>query len=113
MIPIVGLFIFFAGLINTLHGMWSAEGTGIFPLLNGLIDALWPTIFCLLIAIPVIWSHKYFASRFESFALEIDRLSLAVIGQIASRERRAFLSPTANTYVTRDLDTRETCRLTD
>ena len=112
-IPLTCLFIFFAGLINTLYGMKSAEGTGISAMAGGLADALWPTIFCLLLAVPVIWSHKYFASRLESFTLEIDRLSLAIIGQVTSQRRQGFLSPTANHYVTRDLDTRETCRLTD
>ncbi len=113
MIPLAGLFIFFALLIDVLQGMRSAEGTGIWPLVSVLIEALWPTVFSLLIAAPLIWSHKYFASRFESFALEIDRLSLAIIGQITSRKRRSFLSPTAGHYITRDLDVRQTCRLTD
>jgi biopolymer transport protein ExbB/biopolymer transport protein TolQ len=113
MIPLTGLFIFFAGLISTLQGIRSAEGTSIFPLLDGLIDALWPTIFSLLVAVPVIWSSKYFASRMESFAIEIDRLSLAIIGEIVTHRRRAFLSPTARHYITRNLDARQTCRLAD
>ncbi len=113
MIPLTGLFIFFALLIDALQGMKSAEGTGISVIAGGLIEALWPTVFSLLIAAPLIWSQKYFASRLESFTLEIDRLSLAIIGQIESHKRRAFLSPVAGHYVTRDLDVRQTSRLTD
>ncbi|MEW6212694.1 MAG: MotA/TolQ/ExbB proton channel family protein [Acidobacteriota bacterium] len=113
MIPLVGLFIFFACLIITLQGMRYAEGTGISAIAGGLADALWPSVFCLLVAVPVICSHKYFASKLDCFALEIDRLSLAIIGQIESRRRRAFLSPVAKHYITRDLDARQTCRLAD
>jgi len=63
-----------------------------------------------MVALPVTWVRKYFRSKLESFALEMDGLSLAIIGQITDHGQRFFQPEADNHYITRDLEAHPTCQ---
>jgi biopolymer transport protein TolQ len=100
---LTGVFLFVSGLINALHGLRAAEGTHIYPIAGSLAEALWATIFTMLVSIPIIWSHKYFASKVETFSLEMERLSLAITDQIASQGPKTSIETAGAQYTTREL----------
>ena len=100
-VPLVGFFLFITSIINTFHGIYSSGGSSLSAVAIYLVEALWATVFSIFIAIAVIWAHKFFTSKVESFALEMDKLSLAIIGQIADHQRRSFQRETKNHFITR------------
>lgn len=110
-IPLIGLLILVAGLVNTLYGMRASEGSAPFYVYRSFIDSFWATTWSLLITIPVIWFRKCFAAKVEMFTLEIDKLSLAIISQITSQQKRSFTRTTTEDCLTQRLDTRQTNRL--
>jgi len=107
-VPLVGFFLFITSMINTFYGIHSSGGSSLSAVAIYLAEALWATVFSILVAIAVIWAHKFFTSKVESFALEMDKLSLAIIGQIADHQRRSFQGETANHFITHRLDVRPT-----
>ncbi len=109
-VPLVGFFLFITSVINTFHGIYSSGGSSLSAVAIYLVEALWATVFSILVAIAVIWAHKFFTSKVESFTLEMDKLSLAIIGQIADHRQHFFQPETDNRNITRDLDARPTCR---
>ena len=111
-VPLVSLFLSVSGVILCLKGMKAAEGTGIAAIAGGLAESLWPTAFAMLATIPIIWSQKYFGLKVDTFLLEMDRLSLALIEEIVDRYRSILLkTPTSTQYVTQELHLRPTLEL--
>ena len=110
-VPLIGLLILLAGFLNTIYGMRWAEGNTPFYVYRSFIESFHATTWSLLISIPVIWFRKSFAAKVETFTLEMDRLSLAIIGQIIGQQKRFFARAAANDYVTAGLDARQTNRL--
>lgn len=111
-VPLVGLFLFITGVIMALNGMKAAEGTGMASIAGGLAESLWPTAFCTVLAIPVIWTHKYFSSKVETFSLEMNRLSLAIIDQIVNHQQALFSLEASAHYITQELKSTATGSLT-
>lgn len=102
-VPLVGFLLFITGVIMALNGMKAAEGTGIAAIAGGLAESLWATVFSTLVAIPTIWSHRYFASRVDTFSLEMDRLSLAIIDQVVNHQQALFSRSPRAFYITQEL----------
>jgi len=111
-IPLVGFFLLVTGVIEALSGMKVAEGTGMAAIAGALAESLRPTVFSTLVAIPVIWSNSYFKARVDTFSLEMDRLSLAIIDQIVNQQQAVLLPAPRADYITRGLKSRATQRLT-
>lgn len=111
--PLVALFIFLAGVIVTLDWMKYAEGTGISAIAGSVSESLWAAVFSILVAVPIIWSHKYLSAKAETFILEMDRLSLAILEQITSHQRKLLAELPKSHYVTQELNACPTRRMTD
>jgi biopolymer transport protein ExbB/TolQ len=109
--PLSGFFIFVVGVIHMLQGMRAAEGRFGPYLAGSFEEALWATTFSLLAGAPVIWFHKYFAAKQETLLMQMDRLSLALISQIANPPNRLTGYGSVKAYDTRSLDVRVTERL--
>jgi biopolymer transport protein ExbB/TolQ len=103
-VQLVGIFLLISGVIIALHGLGAAEGAGIIYIAGALAEALWATIFSILVALPIIWSHKYFAAKADSFILEMDKLSLAIIGQIINRQAGNAGQMSHACFITQELD---------
>jgi biopolymer transport protein TolQ len=112
-IPLIGFFILVAGVINLLQGLKYTEGLYSPYLAGPLADALWATIFSILTGIPVIWFHKYFAAKLQMRLTEMDRLSLAIISQIANPPEAIMARGSIKQYDTQPLDVRATHRFRD
>lgn len=111
-VPLVGFLIFITGVITALNGMRAAEGTGIAAIAGSLAESLVPMVVSTLIAIPIVWSHRYFASKVDTFSLEMDRLSLAIIDQIMSHQQEFFSRAPRAHYTTQELKSPATNSLT-
>jgi biopolymer transport protein ExbB/TolQ len=114
-VPLVGLFILVVGVITSLQGWMYAESYFYYGsfLPRCLANALWPTIFSIFVAIPVIWFHKSFAARSERLTMQLDRLSLAIIGQIVNPPEAISNGAVIKLYDTRPLDVKVTQRIGD
>ena len=115
-IPLVGFFILVVGVITSLQVWMYTEGayhyyTSFLP--RCLANALWPTIFSILVAVPLIWFYKSFAARSERLTMQLDRLSLAIIGQLVNPPEAITSGATIKLYDTRPLDVKVTRRLGD
>ncbi len=114
-VPLVGLFILVVGVITSLQGWMYAESYFYYGsfLPRCLANALWPTVFSILVAVPVIWFHKSFAARSERLTMQLDRLSLAILGQVVNPPEAITGDATIKLYDTRPLDVKITRRLGD
>jgi biopolymer transport protein ExbB/biopolymer transport protein TolQ len=110
-VPLVSLFLTVSCVILALKGMRAAEGTGISAIAGGLAESLWPMAFAVLAAIPIVWSHKYLASKLGTLLLEGEKLSLPIIHDIV--DRRHLVPSLTRQYATRGLDPRSTLKLTN
>jgi biopolymer transport protein ExbB/TolQ len=113
-VPLLSMFLCVSGIILTLKGMWAAEGTGISAIAGGLAESLWLTAFTMLATIPIVCSHRYFASKVGTFLLEMDKLSLAIVNEIVDRHRSILLGPPSSPrYITQELDPHPTFKFAD
>jgi hypothetical protein len=63
------------------------------------------------IAIPVIWAHKYFTAQAEEMIFEMEHLSLAVIEQLSDRRVSSLTNLSSAGYITQRLSAMATRRL--
>lgn len=113
-VPLLSMFLCVSGIILTLKGMVAAEGTGISAIAGGLAESLWVTAFTMLATIPIVWSHKYFASKVGTLLLEMEKLSLAIVDDIVDRQRSILLRPSSSPrYVTQELGPHPTFKFAD
>lgn len=114
-VPLLSMFLCVSGIILTLKGMVAAEGTGISAIAGGLAQSLWVTAFTMLATIPIVWSHKYFASKVGTLLLEMEKLSLAIVDDIVDRQRSILLGTSSSSprYVTQELDPHPTFKFAD
>jgi len=113
-VPLLSMFLCVSGIALTLKGMIAAEGTGISAIAGGLAESLWPTGFAMLATIPIVWSHRYFASKVGTFLLEMDKLSLAIVNEIVDRHRSILSGPPSSPRsITQELDPHPTFKLAD
>jgi biopolymer transport protein ExbB/biopolymer transport protein TolQ len=113
-VPLLSMFFCVSVIILTLKGMRAAEGTGISAIAGGLAESLWLTAFTMLATIPIVWSHKYFASKVGTLLLETEKLSLAIVDEIVDRHRSILSGPPSSPrYITQELDPHPTFKLAD
>jgi len=111
--PLVGLFYASLGICQAMWGWYNAEGYYFAPYASGIAQAMWGVLFSILIAVPAIWMHKYFAAQAETFVLEMDRLSLALVDQMVSASENRLQPATGARYLTQELHPLPTHRLAD
>lgn len=111
--PIAGFIFALINILQAVLNIRDVGGSGIYILAGQLTSATFHMLFGSVIAVLAICAHKYFASQVETFALEMDKLSLAIIGQITDHQQRSFQQETANHFITHSLDARQTRRLAD
>jgi biopolymer transport protein ExbB/TolQ len=115
-VPLVGLFILVVSLITSQQGWLYSEGSVYYYssfLPRCLGGSLWATVFSILFAVPLIWFYKSFAVKSERLTMQLDRLSLAIIGQIVNPPEAITSAAAIHLYDTRPLDVKITRRLGD
>jgi biopolymer transport protein ExbB/TolQ len=113
-VPLVSMFLCVSGIVLALRGMRAAEGTGIASIAGGLSESLWPTAFAMMATIPIVWSHKYLASKVGTLLLETEKLSLAIVDEIVDRQESILSGPPSSPrYITQELDPHPTFKLAD
>src|SRR5215475_4678907 len=75
----VGMFGTLFGLIDAFEGMAYSASAGISAVAGGIAEALVTTAIGLAVAVPVVWLFKYFTSKVDKFALEMDISSAELI----------------------------------
>ncbi|HJQ23544.1 MAG TPA: MotA/TolQ/ExbB proton channel family protein [Blastocatellia bacterium] len=112
-VPLVGFLTLVAGVLNALQGYMFAESCYSAYLIRELVNTLWATIFSVLVGVPLIWFHKAFAARSERLLTQMERLSLAIIGQLAASPKTMIAGGISARYDTQPLDIHVTHRLRD
>jgi hypothetical protein len=98
-IPTVGFHICLLIAVETLRVTQEAEGSSIAAVAGGLAEAVWPLILAAAVTLFLAWPRRYLQARLESFVLEMDRLSPALIQRwVESRCTRVGLSPPNGEY---------------
>jgi biopolymer transport protein ExbB/TolQ len=109
---VIGLLVFVVSLFQELQIIGYGNRASIQDV-GSLASSLFLEASCIVASAPVIWSHKYFTSKLESFELEMDRLSLAVLLEIIDESKPSIANAPSPRYITRGLDARATSRFTD
>jgi len=77
--PFVGLFGTVVGILNAFQQIATQKTSGIGAVAGGISEALVPTAFGLLVAIPAVMAFNYFTGRVESFDVEMDNSSSELV----------------------------------
>lgn len=110
--PLVGVL--YASIrISQAFWQWQVSDYGIAFCMGAIADAAWGVSFSIIISVPAVWMHKYFAAQAETFVLEMDRLSLALLDQIVSASENRLQPTTGAHYLTQALHPLPTHRLAD
>ena len=83
--PFVGLFGTVMGIINAFKGISASKATGLSAVAGGIAEALVTTALGLLVAVPAVWTFKYFTNKVESFDVEMDNSSMELINYFITR----------------------------
>jgi hypothetical protein len=110
---LVGLLLLLFGAIHALRGVYYAEGRFASYMAGSLADAMWAVVLAALAAIPIIWSQKCFSARAATFVLEMEKLSLAIVGRATTTRHLAPLPAAGHNYITQPLDVKVTRRFGD
>jgi len=101
----------FTRVTQTLQWWNITEGNSFAPYADEVAQAAWGVSFSLVIAIPAIWAHKYFAAQAEEMIFEMEHLSLAVIEQLSDRRVSSLPNLSTAGYITQRLSAMTTRRL--
>src|SRR6202050_1458144 len=77
--PFVGLFGTVTGIINAFKGIQNSKATGLSAVAGGISEALVTTAMGLIVAVPAVWAYNYFTNKVESFDVEMDNSSMALM----------------------------------
>ena len=110
--PLVGVL--YASIrISQAFWQWQSSDYGMAIYASDIAYAAWGVSLSLIIAVPAIWMHKYFTAQAETFILEMDRLSLALLDQMVSASENRLQPTTRARYLTQELHPLPTHRLAD
>jgi biopolymer transport protein ExbB/biopolymer transport protein TolQ len=87
--PFVGLFGTVVGIINAFKGISTEKSTGLGAVAGGISEALVATAIGLFVAIPAVMMFNYFATRIESFDVEMSNSSSELIDYFIKRSQKA------------------------
>lgn len=110
---LIGLLLLIFGTIQGLHAVRFAEGMFAPYIARSLADAMWAVVVAILAAIPIIWVQKCLSARAATFVLEMEKLSLSIVGLATGPRPHASLPAAGSSYITRPLDIQVTRRLGD
>jgi biopolymer transport protein ExbB len=111
--PVVGLIFAGINILQALLNMRESGGTSFHLMISYFESATFIIVLGLVIAVPAIWAHKYFSAQVETFALEMDKLSLAIVCRITDHQQRLFKQEAENHFITQGLDARTTRHIAD
>jgi biopolymer transport protein ExbB/TolQ len=109
--PLLGLLYASTRVTQTLQWWDITEVNSFAPYSNEIAQAAWGVSFSMVIAIPVIWAHRYFTAQAEEMIFEMQNLSLAVVEQLCDLRVTSLPNPSSAGYITQRLSAKSTLRL--
>ncbi len=91
--PLVGLFGTIAGIATSFVACSGEKSACMAAIVERLSGSIWPTAMGLLVSLISLWCYRYLTGRTETFDLEMESASLALVNQLTIYGGRWKLGP--------------------